>query len=153
MARIRKIVMICAAMAALASCGDSDRNKAEEMLKQAGYDYEHGRYDMALATIDSLRKTYHDIVDVRREALVLYQNISLKKAQEDLEETDRQLQEFNATYEMVRETVEKKKAALQATAEELQTLTLMRIKRDSLQARFDMQCAKIKYIHKRQKEN
>lgn len=84
---------------------------------------------------------------------MLYQNISLKKAQEDLEETDRQLQEFNATYEMVRETVEKKKAALQATAEELQTLTLMRIKRDSLQARFDMQCAKIKYIHKRQKEN
>lgn len=153
MARIRKIVMICAAMATLASCGDSDRQKAEEMLKQAGYDYEHGRYDMALATIDSLRKTYHDIVDVRREALVLYQNISLKKAQEDLEETDRQLQEFNATYEMVRETVEKKKAALQATAEELQTLTLMRIKRDSLQARFDMQCAKIKYIHKRQKEN
>ena len=153
MAGIRKIVMICTAMAALASCGDSDRNKAEEMLKQAGYDYEHGRYDMALATIDSLRKTYPDIVDVRREALVLYQNISLKKAQEDLEETDRQLQEFNATYEMVRETVEKKKAALQATAEELQTLTLMRIKRDSLQARFDMQCAKIKYIHKRQKEN
>lgn len=71
--------MICAAVAALASCGDSDRQNAEEMLKQAGYDYEHGRYDMALATIDSLRKTYPDIVDVRRKALALYQNISLKK--------------------------------------------------------------------------
>ena len=145
--------MICAAVAALASFGDSDRQNAEEMLKQAGYDYEHGRYDMALATIDSLRKTYPDIVDVRRKALALYQNISLKKAQEELEETDRQLQEVNATYEMIRETVERRKAALQATADDLQTLTLMRIKRDSLQTRFDVQCAKIKYIHKRQKEN
>lgn len=145
--------MISAAVAALASCGDSDRQNAEEMLKQAGYDYEHGRYDMALATIDSLRKTYPDIVDVRRKALALYQNISLKKAQEELEETDRQLQEVNATYEMIRETVERRKAALQATADDLQTLTLMRIKRDSLQTRFDVQCAKIKYIHKRQKEN
>lgn len=145
--------MICAAVAALASCDDSDRQNAEEMLKQAGYDYEHGRYDMALATIDSLRKTYPDIVDVRRKALALYQNISLKKAQEELEETDRQLQEVNATYEMIRETVERRKAALQATADDLQTLTLMRIKRDSLQTRFDVQCAKIKYIHKRQKEN
>ena len=145
--------MICAAVAALASCGDSYRQNAEEMLKQAGYDYEHGRYDMALATIDSLRKTYPDIVDVRRKALALYQNISLKKAQEELEETDRQLQEVNATYEMIRETVERRKAALQATADDLQTLTLMRIKRDSLQTRFDVQCAKIKYIHKRQKEN
>ena len=145
--------MICAAVAALASCGDSDRQNAEEMLKQAGYDYEHGRYDMALATIDSLRKTYPDIVDVRRKALALYQNISLKKAQEELEETDRQLQEVNATYEMIRDIVERRKAALQATADDLQTLTLMRIKRDSLQTRFDVQCAKIKYIHKRQKEN
>lgn len=108
---------------------------------------------MALATIDSLRKTYPDIVDVRRKALALYQNISLKKAQEELEETDRQLQEVNATYEMIRETVERRKAALQATADDLQTLTLMRIKRDSLQTRFDVQCAKIKYIHTRQKEN
>lgn len=54
---------------------------------------------------------------------------------------------------MIRETVERRKAALQATADDLQTLTLMRIKRDSLQTRFDVQCAKIKYIHKRQKEN
>lgn len=150
---MKRLVMIGAAVAALASCGDSDRQKAEEMLKQAGYDYEHGRYDMALQTIDSLRKAYPGIVEVRRKALTLYQDISLKKAQEDLEETDRQLQEANTTYEMMRETVDRKKAALQATANELQTLTLMRMKRDSLQTRFDVQCAKIKYIHKRQKEN
>ena len=54
---------------------------------------------------------------------------------------------------MMKETVARKKAELKVTAEELNTLTLMRMKRDSLQTAFDTQCAKIKYIHRKQKEN
>lgn len=51
----------------------------------------------------------------------------------------------------MKEEVAKRHNELRATAEELETVTLMRIKVDSLQTQFDVQCAKIKYIHKRQK--
>lgn len=153
MTGMKKLAAICAVTAALTACGDSTRQQAESLLKQAGYDFEHGRYDMALASIDSLRKKYPDMVEVRRKALTLYQDISLKKAQEALEETDHMLREANTTYEMMKETVARKKAELKVTAEELNTLTLMRMRRDSLQTAFDTQCAKIKYIHRKQKEN
>ena len=42
---------------------------------------------------------------------------------------------------------------LRATAEELQMLNETKVRLDSLKVRFDMQCAKIKYIHKKQKED
>ena len=42
--------------------------------------------------------------------------------------------------------------ALRATSEQLQAVTLKKMELDSLQVRFDVQCAKIKYIHKKQKE-
>ena len=41
---------------------------------------------------------------------------------------------------------------LRATKEELSMLNKTKVKLDSLRVRFDMQCAKIKYIHKKQKE-
>ena len=46
-----------------------------------------------------------------------------------------------------------RKAQGEATAEELTSLTLQRIRRDSLQTRFDVLCAQIRYIHKRQEQN
>ena len=48
--------------------------------------------------------------------------------------------------------VEKHKQQLCATADELTLLTKTRVRRDSLQTRFDVLCAKIRYIHKKQKE-
>lgn len=148
-----RLIIISIIVAVMAACdGNSAQKQAEEMLKQANFDYEHGRYDMAIQAIDSLRKIYPNAVDVRRKALTLYQNISLRQAQEDLEQTDQLLQEAKRDYEFVKTEVEKRRAELTATAEELQTVTLMKMKVDSLQVRFDVQCAKIKYIHKRQKE-
>ena len=55
-------------------------------------------------------------------------------------------------YDYIKREVEKRRSDLNATAEQLRTMTLTKMKLDSLQVRFDMQCAKIKYIHKRQKE-
>lgn len=151
MGKLRLSIILFAA-AVLASCGGSAQQKAEELLRQADFDFEHGHYDMALASIDSLRKIYPNAVDVRRRALVLYQNIALKQAQEDLEQTDRLLQVARRDYDYIKREVEKRRSDLNATAEQLRTMTLTKIKLDSLQVRFDMQCAKIKYIHKRQKE-
>ena len=135
------------------SCGGSDAQQAaENMLEQAEKYFSEGSYDRAKRAIDSLRKVYPGAVETRKKALKLFQNISLKEAQEDLAVTDSALQAVTLDYKYIKDKVDRDKAELRATAEELETLTRTKMKLDSLKVRFDMQCAKIKYIHKKQKE-
>ena len=135
------------------SCGGSDAQQAaENMLEQAEKYFSEGSYDRAKIAIDSLRKVYPGAVETRKKALKLFQNISLKEAQEDLAITDSALQAVTLDYKYIKDKVDRDKAELRATAEELETLTRTKMKLDSLKVRFDMQCAKIKYIHKKQKE-
>ena len=135
------------------SCGGSDAQQAaENMLEQAEKYFSEGSYDRAKIAIDSLRKVYPGAVETRKKALKLFQNISLKEAQEDLAVTDSALQAVTLDYKYIKDEVDRDKAELRATAEELETLTRTKMKLDSLKVRFDMQCAKIKYIHKKQKE-
>ena len=137
----------------LASCGGSDSQKAaEDMLKQAEKYFSEGYYDRAKIAIDSLRKVYPGAVETRKKALKLFQDISLKEAQEDLALTDSILQAVSIDYKYIKDELEKDKAELRATPEELELMTRTKMKLDSLKVRFDMQCAKIKYIHKKQKE-
>lgn len=137
----------------LASCSSNDAQRAaEEMLGKAEKYFGEGKYDRAKIAIDSLRKVYPNAVETRKKALKLFQNISLKEAQEDLAITDSALQAVTLDYKYIKDKVEKDKAELRATAEELEMLTKTKMKLDSLKVRFDMQCAKIKYIHKKQKE-
>ena len=135
------------------SCGGSDAQQAaENMLEQAEKYFSEGSYDRAKIAIDSLRKVYPGAVETRKKALKLFQNISLKEAQEDLAVTDSALQAVTLDYKYIKDKVDRDKAELRATAEKLETLTRTKMKLDSLKVRFDMQCAKIKYIHKKQKE-
>ena len=135
------------------SCGGSDAQQAaENMLEQAEKYFSEGSYDRAKIAIDSLRKVYPGAVETRKKALKLFQNISLKEAQEDLAVTDSALQAVTLDYKYIKDKGDRDKAELRATAEELETLTRTKMKLDSLKVRFDMQCAKIKYIHKKQKE-
>ena len=135
------------------SCGGSDAQQAaENMLEQAEKYFSEGSYDRAKIAIDSLRKVYPGAVETRKKALKLFQNISLKEAQEDLAVTDSALQAVTLDYKYIKDKVNRDKAELRATAEELETLTRTKMKLDSLKVRFDMQCAKSKYIHKKQKE-
>ena len=135
------------------SCGGSDAQQAaENMLEQAEKYFSEGSYDRAKIAIDSLRKVYPGAVETRKKALKLFQNISLKEAQEDLAVTDSALQAVTLDYKYIKDKVNRDKAELRATAEGLETLTRTKMKLDSLKVRFDMQCAKIKYIHKKQKE-
>ncbi len=136
-----------------ASCGVNGTQKAaDEMYAKAEQLFNEGKYDRAKIAIDSLRKIYPSAVETRRKALTLYQNISLKEAQEDLAITDNQLQQVTHDYNYLKTKVEKDKAELRATPDELEMLTRTKMKLDSLKVRFDMQCAKIRYIHKKQKE-
>lgn len=147
--------MAALALAAImAACGEnSAKAEADKLLEQAETEFDNKQYDKALATIDSLRKVYPNAIETRKKALVMHQNIALKQAQADLAHTDSMMQAVTHNYNYQKAKVEKDKKELRATAEELQMLTLTKMKLDSLKVRFDVQCAKIKYIHKKQKEN
>ena len=134
------------------ACKDNRQQQAEQLLLQAGELFEAGRYQEALSTIDSLRKVYPNAIDTRKAALKLYQEIELKKTQEELALTDSLLQLVNHDFNYQSLKVEKDKAALRATAEELTMLTRTRMKRDSLRTQCEVLGAKIRYIHKKQKE-
>ena len=123
------------------------------MLTKAGSFYEQGQYNEALTVIDSLRKIFPNAIDTRKKALKLYQDIELKKAQQELLITDSLLQAVNHDYAYQQEKVDRDKAALCATPEELTMLTLTRMKRDSLRTQYEVLGAKIRYIHKKQKES
>lgn len=150
----RLIITICVAAAVvMTACSSNDAQKsAEGMLEKAEKYFSEGSYDRAKIAIDSLRKVYPGAVETRKKALKLFQDISLKEAQEDLALTDSIMQKVGLDYKYIKDKVEKDKAELRATAEELELLNRTKMKYDSLKVRFDMQCAKIKYIHKKQKE-
>ena len=76
----------------------------------------------------------------------------MKRSQEELAIVDSMLEAVKHDYVYQKQKVEKDKQELRATPEELTLLTKTRVKRDSLQTRFDVLCAKIRYIHKKQKE-
>ena len=147
------IIPLMVGLLTLSACDNSVQQAAETLLNEAGQHFTDGDYDVALAKIDSLRKLYPNAVETRRKALALYQSISLKQAQDDLAHTDSILQVVTHDYNYQKTKVEKDRAELRATAEELLMLNTTKAKRESLKVRVDMQCAKIKYIHKKQKEN
>ena len=136
----------------LTACQDSTQQQAEGMLQRAEQLFDEQQYDRALIIIDSLRKVYPGAIETRKQALRLQQNIELKRSQEELALVDSALQAVKHDYEYQKQKVEKDKQELRATAEELTMLTKSRVTRDSLQTRFDVLCAKIRYIHKKQKE-
>ena len=138
--------------AMLVACSDEKQKAAEQMLQKASLQFEQRQYDRALITIDSLRKVYPGAIETRKQALILQQNIELKRSQEELAIVDSLLQVVKSDYETLKLTVEKDKQELRATPEELTMLTKTRVRRDSLQTRFEVLCAKIRYIHKKQKE-
>lgn len=139
-------------IALLTACSDSNQKAAEQMLLRADTYFEQQHYDRALIVIDSLRKVYPGAIDTRKKALVLQQNIELKRSQEELATLDSCLQAVKADYDRQKIQVEKDKQELRASADELTLLTKTRIRRDSMQTRYDALCAKIRYIHKKQKE-
>ena len=136
----------------LTACAGDNQRQAENLLKKANEQFEKQQYDLALITIDSLRQMYPNAIDTRKKALSLYQCIELKRTQEELAVVDSMLEAVKHDYDYQRVKVEKDRAELRATKDELLMLNQTRARRDSLQNRFDVLCAKIRYIHKKQKE-
>lgn len=153
MMKKKLLSLLATAVITMTACGDStDNGGVEQLLDHATNLIEAGDYDAALMTIDSLRKNYPNDVDARKKALNLYQRASLAQAQADLANTDSLMTIVSKEYSELKTRVERDRAQLKATYEETESLNLAKAKLDSLKVRFDMQCAKIKYIHKKQKE-
>ena len=91
-------------------------------------------------------------INRRKAALKEKQETELRKAQEELRVTDSLLQVTNHVLDSLQQKVEKDKAALKATPEELTLLTKTRIKRDSIRTQFEVLGAKIRYIREKMKE-
>ena len=136
----------------LAACGDNAKQEAQKLLMEAQTHFEQGDLDAARKDIDSLRKTYPTIVEARKGALKLHQDIELKAAQDEMARTDSLLQAANQELEALQAQVDEHKKALKATPEELTLLTRTRMKRDSIRTQFETLGMKIRYIHQKQKE-
>lgn len=137
----------------LTACKDGRRqHEADIMLQRAQTLFEARQYDRALIVIDSLRKVYPNAIDARKQALKLHQDIELTRAQEELAVADSALQAVSRDYEQQKRQAEADILALKAKPDQLTRLTKMRVRRDSLQTQFDVLCAKIRYIHKKQRE-
>ena len=91
-------------------------------------------------------------INRRKAALKEKQETELRIAQEELRVTDSLLQVTNHALDSLQQKVEKDKAALKATPEELTLLTKTRIKRDSIRTQFEVLGAKIRYIREKMKE-
>ena len=136
----------------VSSCGNNEKEQAAQLLEEARAHFEQGALDVARADIDTLRARFPNVVEARKGALKLHQEIELKAAQLEMAKTDSLLQLANKELEDMQKEVDKHKAALKATPEELTLLTRTRIKRDSIRTQFETLGAKIHYIHEKMKE-
>ena len=149
----KTVAVLLAIGLTMVACSENKvEKKAEAMLEKAKMELQECQYDKALHTIDSMRKACPEAIYARKEGLKLYQEVALAQAQSDLARTDSMLQAAKRDYEKMRSEVEAAKRELRATPDQLQSVTLKKMRTDSLQVRFDVQCAKIKYIHKKQRE-
>lgn len=124
-------------MALLASCQPSEAEKAQLLMTQIEQLRKEKKYKEVLDSIRSLRAKYPQAVEARRRALTIWQDASLKLTQADIATTDSALQSVLAE-------IRQKASPIIPTR--------LRIRRDSLQIRYDALCATARTIYKKQKE-
>lgn len=128
---------IIALIIILAGCNRTEDEQAAALMATIDSLYAEGKYCETLDSIMSLRTTYPKALQSRKKALRIWRDASLKLAQSDIAKTDTELQK-----------------TLRAIDSEtnLYKANMLRVKRDSLQARYEAMCGVVKMIHIRQKE-
>lgn len=107
---------------------------------------------LLLSSCESKHDKLQKEIKQRKDALIRRQDSTLRADQKEVERLDKELLEVNKKYaKMKREALQAQESGT-ATAEQLSAVTRMRMHRDSLKTQFDVLCAKIKYIRKRQSE-
>lgn len=121
----------------LVSCRENGNDKAAALLMKIEQLYAEGRYCRTLDSITVLRERYPKAIEQRKRALKIWQEASLKMAQNDVMKTD---------------------STLQLTLKQLNgggSLLMknkLRWKCDSLKGRYDAMCGVVRMIRKRMAE-
>lgn len=119
------------------ACAQTEDSKALSMLSKIEELYERGAYRQALDSITSLREKYPMAIQARKQALAIWQNASLEMAQLDIARTDSALQAILTSIPL---------------ENNLYKANMLRVKRDSLKARYDAMCSVVRMIRVRQKQ-
>ncbi len=131
-------LLTLAAMALMASCQKTEDEKAASLMNKIDSLYKAGNYQATLNAITRLRANHPKAVESREKALKIWQDASLKMTQAEIGRTDSALQATIAQY---------------GAEKDLYRKNMLRVKRDSLQVRYDALCGTVRVIHKRQAEN
>ena len=128
---MNKYIVIAAVVAMLTatSCEQKKDEGAATMLAEIEQLYEQGNYNAALDSIKLLRVRYPKAIAERQRALRIWQEASLKAAQQDIALTDSALQ--TRIYER----------------------NMLGVKKDSLQVRYEALIGEVRIIRKRMEES
>ncbi len=130
------IAIVAMALLTSASCGNKEEDKAQSLYSEIENLYQAGNYQATLDSIKVLREKYPKAIELRKKSLTLWQDANIKLAQQDIAVTDSALQvviaQMNATTDIA-------------------TRNKLRLKRDSLQVRYDTQCAVVRAVRMKQK--
>ena len=118
-------LLTLAAMALMASCQKTEDEKAASLMNKIDSLYKAGNYQATLNAITRLRANHPKAVESREKALKIWQDASLKMTQAEIGRTDSALQATIAQY---------------GAEKDLYRKNMLRVKRDSLQARYDALC-------------
>ena len=73
----------------------------------------------------------------------------IKEAEREIPMLDEELQLARHRYDSLSAIVETHRQALKLTEQELNEQAALRLHRDSLQVRFDTQCARVRFLHRK----
>lgn len=134
---MRKIIPFFVALALFAACQQTEDEKAAPLMNTIDSLYKVGNYQATLNAITRLRAQHPKAIESREKALKIWQDASLKMAQQDVGRTDSALQatirQYNAEKNLYRKN-------------------MLRVKRDSLQTRYEALCGTVLVIHRKQAE-
>lgn len=130
------IAIVAMALLTLASCGNKEEDKAQSLYSEIENLYQAGSYQATLDSIKVLREKYPKAIELRKKSLTLWQDANIKLAQQDIAVTDSALQVVIAQMN---------------AATDIATRNKLRLKRDSLQVRYDTQCAVVRAVRMKQK--
>ena len=84
MGKFSKILLVIAASAVLAGCGNSVEDKAQALLAQAREAYETGEWDTSLQRLSEIDSLYKSAVKTRRVAMHLLHSNNMESLQKHL---------------------------------------------------------------------
>ena len=124
------IAIVAMALLTLASCGNKEEDKAQSLYSEIENLYQAGNYQATLDSIKVLREKYPKAIELRKKSLTLWQDANIKLAQHSALQVV--IAQMNATTDIA-------------------TRNKLRLKRDSLQVRYDTQCAVVRAVRMKQK--